>query len=373
MVRGKSNELEDFIEYTASRGIERAEVQTLLLQNGWPQNAIDKIFVKKDKFGLGASTGKSILLLHDVTKRYGANLVLDKLNLAINPGEIFGVIGLSGSGKTTLFNTMVGFVQPDSGSVIVKSPKDRKDYKISSHPEIVSNFFGFAAQHPSFYDKLTVEENVNHFASLYNLPRKERKERSSYLVRLVGLEKSKNILAQNLSGGMQKRLDIACSLVHEPKVLILDEPTADLDPVAREEMWDLIRDINSRGTTVILASHFVNELEELCSRFAILHNKHISEVGTPDELKVSYSKNYEIIIDIKSGKYDKIIKELKSRKSLQVQKTVLNNRVLTIFTSKPEQTLFYLAKMVESMDEKIIDVRVNRPTIKELFESLVRE
>ncbi len=373
MARGKSNELEDFIQYSISKGISREEVQKLLLGNGWPQEAIDKIFVKKDKFGLGVSTGKSVLLINNVTKSYGRNIVLDKLNLAVSPGEIFGVIGLSGSGKTTLFNTIIGFIQPDEGEVIIKSPKDQKDYKVSQHPEVVSNFFGFAAQHPSFYNKLTVEENISHFSSLYNTPKKERKLRCTELISMVGLGGSKNILAQNLSGGMQKRLDIACSLVHTPNVLILDEPTADLDPVARKDIWELIRDINAQGTTVILASHFVNELEELCSRFAILHNKHISEIGTPDELKASYSKNYEIILDVKSGKYDKIIKELKSRKSLQVQKTSLNNRVLTIFTSKPEQTLYHLAKLIESMDEKIIDIRVNRPTIKELFESLVKK
>ena len=177
MVRGKSNELEEFIEYSTSKGIDRSDLQKLLLENGWPQSAIDKIFVKKDKFGLGVATGKSLLVLHKVTKAYGSNIVLDNLNLAIAPGEIFGVIGLSGSGKTTLFNTMVGFVQPDDGEVIVKSPKDRKDYQVGKHPEVVSNFFGFAAQHPSFYDKLTVEENVDHFSTLYNIPKKERKAR----------------------------------------------------------------------------------------------------------------------------------------------------------------------------------------------------
>jgi len=372
MVSDRNNELKEFIDYSLSKGVLKEQVQQMLLENGWPKDIVDKIFVKGQKSGI-ISTGKSVLMVNNITKSYGKNLVLDNVNLAINPGEIFGVIGLSGSGKTTLLNTMVGFVEPDEGDIVIKSPKDKKDYFLSKNPSAVKEIFGFAAQHPSFYDKLTVEENLEHFSSLYSIPKKERKERCNNLIRMVGLQDSKNVLAQNLSGGMQKRLDIACSLVHNPKLLILDEPTADLDPVSREEMWELIKSINSQGTTVILASHFVAELEELCTRFAILHNKQISEIGTPDELKSSYSKNYEIILEVKSRKYDKIIKGLKSKKSLQAQNFTLKNKVLTIFTPNPEQTLYYIAKMIGEMEEKIVDISMNKPTIKELFESLVKK
>lgn len=373
MVRGKSNELKDFIDYSVSKGISKEQIRRMLLQNGWSEQVIEKIFVKNQKKAkMMLSAGSNVLKMVDITKSFGLNLVLDSINLAVKPGEIFGIIGLSGSGKTTLLNTIVGFVEPDKGDVVIKSKKE-EDYLTSRHPRIIKELFGFAAQHPSFYDKLTVEENLAHFASLYKISKKERKARCEALMKMVGLEKSRKTLGQNLSGGMQKRLDIACSLVHSPHILILDEPTSDLDPVSREEMWELIKQINSHGTTIILASHFVNELEELCSRFAILHNSRIIEVGTPDELKSSYSKNYEIILETKSGKYDKIAKTLKSRKSLQVQNTAAKNKVLTVYTSKPEQTLYYLAKMIDSMDEKIVDISVNRPTIRELFESVVKK
>jgi ABC-2 type transport system ATP-binding protein len=272
-----------------------------------------------------------------------------------------------------LLNTIVGFVDPDEGDIVVKAEKGNKDYLISAHPQAVKEIFGFAAQHPSFYGMLTVEENLQHFSSLYKITKKERISRCSSLVKMVGLAGSEKVLSQNLSGGMKKRLDIACSLVHSPKILILDEPTSDLDPVSREEMWDLIKEINSHGTTIILASHFVNELEELCSRFAILHNTKIVEVGTPEELKLSYSKNYEIILETKSRKYDKIVKALKSKKSLQISNMNTKNRMLTIYTAKPEHTLYTIARMIDSMDEKIIDINVNRPTIRELFESVVKK
>ncbi|MBN2112195.1 ABC transporter ATP-binding protein [Candidatus Woesearchaeota archaeon] len=373
MARGKSNELKEFVDYSISKGIPKEEVRKVLLESEWPKEIVDKIFVKMEPPSRKAipSTGKDILRLANVTKAFGFNLVLDNVSISIKPGEVLGIIGLTGSGKTTLLNTMIGFVQPDEGKVVIKSPKDSKDYLISKNPEIVQEFFGFAAQHPSFYDKLTVEENVDHFASLYTLPKKERKERVNSLIKMVGLWASRKVLAQNLSGGMQKRLDIACSLVHSPRLLILDEPTADLDPVSRNKMWNLIKEINTTGTTIIMASHFVNDLEALCSRFAILHNHRLLEVGTPEELRSAYSKNYEINLETKGAKYEEILSKLREKPELKIHKTKVKENMLTLFTPKPEQTLYWLAKIIESSGDKIIHVNLNKPTIRELFESLV--
>ena len=373
MVGGKSNELKEFVDYSISKGIPKEDVRKLLLESEWPKEIVERVFARMEPPTKKAvpSTGKSILRLANVTKSFNHNLVLDNISLSIKPGEVFGIIGLTGSGKTTLLNTIIGFVMPDEGKVIIKSPKDSKDYLVSKNPEVIEEFFGFAAQHPSFYDKLTVEENVDHFASLYHIPKKEKNERVHSLIKMVGLWESRKVLSQNLSGGMQKRLDIACSLVHSPRLLILDEPTADLDPVSRNKMWNLIKEINATGTTVIMASHFVNDLEELCSRFAILHNNRLLEVGTPEELKSSYSKNYEINLETKSGKYENMMKKLNAKSELKIHKSNVKDNILTVFTSKPEQTLYYLIKSIESSNDKIIHVNLNKPTIRELFESLV--
>lgn len=372
MVRGKTSEIKEFIDYSVSKGISKDQVKEILKKSGWTHEVIEKIFSETGSSKKGIPpTGRSILRMANVTKSFGTHLVLDNIRLSIHPGEIFGVIGLTGSGKTTLLNTMIGFVEPDEGMVIIKSPEDSQDYVVSKRPQVVHKYFGFAAQHPSFYDKLTVYENIDHFSSLYNIPKKERKQRCTDLIKMVGLWNSKDVLAHNLSGGMQKRLDIACSLVHNPSLLILDEPTADLDPLSRDKMWDLLRDINSYGTTIILASHFVNELESLCSRFAILHKSRLLQVGTPDELRDDFSRNYEVNLIVESKNYNPIINELVSRPSLKIQNHTINNKTLTIFTQKPEKTLSAIAKLIDSMDEKIIDINIKKPTIRELFESLV--
>ncbi len=374
MARGKCDELKDFIDYSVSKGISKDQVKKMLIQSGWPEEVIEGMFVKKGaKSGELLTAGNNAIKLVNLTKAFGSNVVLDEVNLAIKPGEIFGIIGLSGSGKTTLLNTIVGFVEPDQGEVVINSGKDTGDYLISLHPHQVKSMFGFAAQHPSFYNMLTVDENMTHFASLYNISKAARKKRCNELIGLVGLEKAKNVLGQNLSGGMQKRLDIACSLVHTPKILILDEPTSDLDPVSREDMWELIKQINSQGTTIILASHFVNELEVLCDRFAILHEAKIRKVGTPDELKESYSKNYEITLETKSRKYESLARLLKSKRQLQVHSTKETKSFLTIYTQNPEHTLYEIARAIASSNEKIVDIAVNKPTIRELFESVVKK
>ena len=172
---------------------------------------------------------------------------------------------------------------------------------------------------------------------------------------------------------MQKRLDIVCSLIHNPKLLVMDEPTADLDPIARSEMWDLIKEINKRGTTVIIASHFLIDLEDLCSRVGILHHRKIVEIGTPDELRNVYSKDYEVVIETKDAKYDKIESHIKDKKTLHVKKTIKKGRKIIIYTAKTEATLSYIAKLVEKLDMKLIDVKLNKPTLRELFEYLVKK
>jgi ABC-2 type transport system ATP-binding protein len=172
---------------------------------------------------------------------------------------------------------------------------------------------------------------------------------------------------------MQKRLDIVCSLIHSPKILIMDEPTSDLDPIARSEMWDLIKEINKSGTTVVLASHFLTELEDICSRVGILHNRKIVEVGTPDQLRSIYSKDYEIIVETKEADYGKIESHIKNRKALRAQKIVKKGRRLVIYTPKPEETLSYLSKLIEKYDMKLVDANLNKPTLRELFEYLVKK
>lgn len=316
-----------------------------------------------------------IIQLSNVKKEFGRKRVLDNVNLQIAKGDIFGIIGLSGSGKTTLLNTLIGFFEPEEGEVLYNFPRlPKKSLEpIYSDINTMRRNFGFAPQNPSFYPKLTAEENLDHFGALYDINEEVRKNNIRHLLLLTDLYDARRTLADSLSGGMQKRLGIACALIHKPEVLILDEPTADLDPHLRDQTWELIKNINRQGTTIIMASHFLDEVELLCNKVGILHNGTILESGSPEDLRNKYSKNDEIHLESDPGKYDKIYKRLMRERSLQIKKVINKGKKIIIYTPKAEKTLHRLLHILESMNEKMLEVYVNRPSLGEVFESLTQK
>ena len=218
-----------------------------------------------------------------VTKRFGSNVVLDSIDLTIPEGKITGIIGASGEGKSTILKMMTSFYKPTSGEIYYLRRNILKD--LSN----ITKFFGLAIEDGSFYEKLSVEENLFHFGRLYGVKRKTLKKRANEIIGLVGLTNAANTLAQNLSLGMKKRLDIACSLIHNPTILILDEPTADLDPLLRKQMMHLIKQINSHGTTVVLTTQLLGEVDSLCDKVIILYNEKVIEEDTPSKIKKKYN------------------------------------------------------------------------------------
>lgn len=302
--------------------------------------------------------------IQDITKAFGINIVLDDINLDISYGDIFGIIGISGSGKTTLLNILIGFFKPDKGSVIFQSRDLLKD--LSN----VKQQFGFASQSGSFYDKLTVKENLFYFGRMYNVPDTELNDIVPELLRLVELEDAENTLGGKLSSGMQKRLDIACSLVHNPKVLILDEPTEDLDLILRREINNLLKKINKeKNVTMIITSHLLSEMEDVCNKVAILNNHKILASGTIDELKNSLSKSVEIILKTENKNYEYAMKHINAYN--EVRGIKVRNERLYVYSQNPLFTLQNLIKLLDVKKERIVEINVNRPTLNEVFEELI--
>jgi ABC-2 type transport system ATP-binding protein len=363
-----SSKLKSFVEYSLSKGATLSQVKEDLLRSGWSKKVVTKIFLEKSFKKLAKS---SIIRVDALSKSFDNTKIIDSISFDIKPKEIFGIIGLSGSGKTTLLNLMVGFLEPDSGDASIRSRNDRL-YSVYKKPELVKSMIGFATQEPSFYSRLTVKENLSYFASLYGFSPLEIKKRISALMRLMGLSDYESKKAKNLSGGMQKRLDIACALVHNPKILILDEPTADLDTIACEDMWHLLKQIKKQGTTVIIASHFLDELEEICDRIAVLHGKRVVDVGSPDELRSMYSKNYELNFKLESGKYQDIIAFLLQNKELQIAKTMRKEGRAIIHTPYPKKAFQCLSSNLEKTKEVLVDAYISKPSLKEYFGSLVK-
>jgi len=276
-----------------------------------------------------------------------------------------------------LLNLLIGAIKPDKGDiefkgegVLLQKHENQVYFSVNREQKTVKRIFGFAAQTPSFYDDLTIRENLEYFGHLYGLKENILNRNIEIALSLVDLQDSKNILASNLSGGMRKRLDIACSLVHDPQVLILDEPTADLDVLLRRQMWDLVKKINAKGTTVIIASHFLDEIETLCTSIALLHNKTLVVKGNVDKIKNLYAPNEEIHLQTYPGNYKKIIHKIGRR---GVKNHVITSNGLIVYSSDAPKLLERLLKAMHSSKERLINIDLKKPPLSEVFESLTKK
>jgi len=317
---------------------------------------------------------KSIIEIKDIYKSFGNNLVLNNINLSIPANKISGIIGMSGGGKTTLLNLIIGFLDIDDGKILIhkdaiKDNKSKENYlNLKNITKKVKQNFGFASQNASVYPELTIEENLKYFGRLQKLNRKQIKEHSEILLKFTKLEDYKKLLAKELSGGMLKRLDIACSIIHQPKVLILDEPTSNLDPISRSHVWDLIKKINSQGTTIIISSHFIEELELLCDKVAVIHNGKIASQGSPMHLKENYAKADVISFDTISGDYKNILTHLKKIDRNITYKIELGK--IYVYSKKSAKLLKELIKILNKGQDHLLSLELNKPSLKEVFESL---
>jgi ABC-2 type transport system ATP-binding protein len=321
-----------------------------------------------------------LITIKNISKSYRKKLILKDVSFDVFSGDIFGVIGMSGSGKTTLFQLMSGLLSAQDGDILVrrdlffgdKPKKNIPDYiSVFRNQGLIKQHFGFASQMPSFYEHLTVEENLHMYGSLYSMPKKKIKENAERLLRLVDLVSEKDTLASELSGGMQRRLDIACSLIHEPRVLFLDEPTSDLDPVMRKQIWALIKEIKSKGTTIVLASHILEEVENLCTKVAILHHRSVMGYGTLDELKRVFKKSRHVKVELEKGDYKHLVSRLKKEKG--VEKVVQKGNKLEISVHSDDKIVRKVIRIVESSKDRLVSLDVSDTTLTEIFEALTRK
>ncbi|AWM85381.1 ABC transporter ATP-binding protein [Microvirga sp. 17 mud 1-3] len=228
----------------------------------------------------GAPSATGIIETHALTKRFGNLIAIDDVSLQVWPGEIFGLIGPNGAGKSTLIKMLTTLLPPSSGTAQVAG------FDVTRHPEKVRAHIGYVPQLLSADRALSAYENLLVSARLYLVPRKEREARIAAALRLMDLEDAAQRLVENFSGGMIRRLEIAQSMIHEPAVLFMDEPTVGLDPVARHAVWDHVRALRERlGTTILITTHLMDEADELCGRIGVLHMGRLAEVGSPQELK----------------------------------------------------------------------------------------
>ena len=219
-----------------------------------------------------------IITTENLSKKFGDITAVNGLNLAVKKGEIFGLVGPDGAGKTTVIRMLVAIMLPTGGSAAVAG------YDTVKEAEAIKHHIGYMAQQFNLYSDLSVSENLNFFADIFSVRGKIRRERIDRLLNFARLTEFTNRRAGHLSGGMKKKLALACSLIHQPDILFLDEPTTGVDPVSRREFWDILADLHIQGVTILVSTPYMDEAER-CSRVGLMYQGNIIECDTPENIK----------------------------------------------------------------------------------------
>ncbi len=220
-----------------------------------------------------------IVKIENLVKRYKELVAVDHMNLTIEQGEVFGLLGPNGSGKSTIINCLLALTQFDKGEITVFGEN------MSPANYSVKGRIGVVLQNVAVFEELTVYENIDYFCSLYVKDKEKRKELVKEAIAFVGLEEFVKFYPKKLSGGLLRRLNIACGIAHKPELIIFDEPTVAVDPQSRNKILEGIMELNRQGATVIYTSHYMEEVEQICSRIAIIDKGQLVATGTKEELK----------------------------------------------------------------------------------------
>lgn len=299
-----------------------------------------------------------VIKVRKLVKRYGDLTALDHLNLEVNEGEIFGLLGPNGSGKTTAINCILSLLKFDKGTIeIYGTPMAPDAYDIKRN-------IGVIMQNVAVFDELNVVENIDYFCGLYILDKKKRRQLVDEAIDFVGLNDFRKFYPKKLSGGLLRRLNIACGIAHKPKLIILDEPTVAVDPQSRNNILEGIQRLNKDGSTIVYTSHYMEEVEQICTRIAIMDKGKIIATGTNDELKGMINSGEKLTVEI--FKIDNSI--LDGIKSLpNIVSAEFNGNLLVAKSYRGKNNLIALLDYLKSMDIAVGKVYSEPPTLNDVF------
>lgn len=299
-----------------------------------------------------------VVKVENLVKRYNELLALDHFNLEIAEGEIFGLLGPNGSGKTTTINCILSLLAFDKGTIKVFGKEMRPDsYDIKRQ-------IGVVMQNVAVFDELTVYENIDYFCGLYITDKALRKQYVEDAIAFVGLDDFRKFYPKKLSGGLLRRLNIACGIAHKPKLIILDEPTVAVDPQSRNKILEGIQELNRQGATIIYTSHYMEEVEQICTRIAIMDKGKNLAIGTTEELKRMIKKSEIISIDI----LDLLPEQLAAIRELKhVYEVTFENHCLKVLCSGGKHNLPRILNYLQSEDISFGRVYSELPTLNDVF------
>jgi len=231
-----------------------------------------------------AKSNNIAVKVENLEKKFGDFTAVNQVNFEVRGGEIFGFLGPNGAGKSTTIRMLCGIYTPTSGKGTVGG------FDIVKEQRKIKQHIGYMSQKFSLYDDLTVEENIDFYSRIYNIPRSERERRKDETIRLAGIEEFRRRLTRTLSGGWKQRLALGCAILHQPGIIFLDEPTSGVDPITRLNFWNIIKDMAACGRTIFVTTHYMDEAEN-CDRLVMIYHGTMIAMGTPEEMKTRIMKN----------------------------------------------------------------------------------
>ncbi|MBU1752225.1 MAG: ABC transporter ATP-binding protein [Chloroflexi bacterium] len=300
---------------------------------------------------------------HDLTKVFksvggGRITAVDHINLRVKRGELFGLVGPDGAGKTTTIRMLCSIMDPTEGTATVVG------HDVVQKPEEIKKRIGYMSQRFNLYVDLTVAENIRLFADLFGVSRQERDERLPRLLEFSRLGPFQDRRAGQLSGGMKQKLALSCTLIHEPLLLLLDEPTTGVDPVSRREFWKILYELLSEGVTIFVSTSYMDEAER-CNRVAFLYEGQVLAVGTPDELKALMKTQMMELKGTPRGRTQKIVRGLDYVRDVQIFGDLLHLGV-----DDAEAAMPLLRQALESQGVEIAMLRPIAPSMEDVFMEL---
>ncbi len=300
----------------------------------------------------------AIIEIKALKKNYAEVVAVNSINLNISEGEMFGLVGPDGAGKTTTMRVLCGLTKPSGGKITIFG----KD--ISTAKKEIQNNIGYLSQKFSLYGDLTVYENISFFANIHNV--KNFETRADELLEMMRLIKFKDRFADKLSGGMKQKLALACSLIHKPKILFLDEPTTGVDPVSRRDFWKILSRLQADGITILLTTPYLDEAER-CSRIGLMNQGEIIALGKPEEVKATVNMSVLEIYADDIRRVSRLIKE-----NFQIETQAFGDRI-DILTNDPKELYESVSTLLTKHDLSINESRTIPPSLENIFIHLVNE
>ena len=300
------------------------------------------------------------ITVHELTRRFGSFTAVDRISFDVREGEIFGFLGANGAGKSTTIRMLCGLLKPTSGTATVGG------VDVSRSPEDVKRRIGYMSQKFSLYESLTVDQNIRFFGALYGLRNEQIAARRQFVIEMAGLKGRERTLARELAGGWRQRLALGCAILHEPKIVFLDEPTGGVDPVSRRQFWRLIEGLGRSGVTILVTTHYLDEAEH-CHRIAIIHAGKLAAIGTSHELKQVFADRP--IVEIQSRGPVDVMRALDQMED--VQKTTIFGTSVHAVLKPGRRDAAVLLERLRRQGLEVGETRQVPPSLEDVFLDVV--